>query len=270
MAFKGFGFTNLIGGITGSLDNKNTTSAVSFPDGSVAFGIDPTFGGVVYKLDRSSSAAESLPDVVKPDTGTGRWLLQGAFVPVATGSVDGLLTAANFTKLAGIETGADVTDATNVAAAGAILNGGVGTITSLTVTDIDASTRSGDQNYQDNKIIRPLLQDYAAESNTVNSSSGTLTLDMAIGNSFFTDLSVSGENITTITISNAPTSGNLAGIVWTFDQDSTPRTITVPGAWIVVGGTAPDPSGASTKHKWFLQFDDGGTIVYLAVLENFS
>lgn len=39
----------------------------------------------------------------------------------ATGSADGLMTAAQYTKLAGIETGADKTDADNVKAAGAFM-----------------------------------------------------------------------------------------------------------------------------------------------------
>ena len=129
---------------------------------------------------------------------------------------------------------------------------------------------TGPVNYQDNILQRPLLQDYAAESNTVNSSSNVLTFDMETGNSFFTDLAVSGENINSIIIANAPATGNLAGIIWTFDQDSTPRTLTLPGAWIIVGGVAPDPSGVSSKHKWFMQFDDGGTIVYLAFLQDFA
>lgn len=41
----------------------------------------------------------------------------------ATGQADGLMTAAEHTKLAGVEAGADKTDATNVAAAGAFMKG---------------------------------------------------------------------------------------------------------------------------------------------------
>lgn len=41
----------------------------------------------------------------------------------ADGSNNGFMTSANFTKLAGIESGADVTDTANVAAAGAIMTG---------------------------------------------------------------------------------------------------------------------------------------------------
>jgi hypothetical protein len=45
----------------------------------------------------------------------------------ATASQDGLATATQITKLDGIESGADVTDATNVAAAGALMTGSLGT-----------------------------------------------------------------------------------------------------------------------------------------------
>lgn len=43
-------------------------------------------------------------------------------IDAASGSGPGTMSSADFTKLAGIETGADVTDATNVAAAGAVMD----------------------------------------------------------------------------------------------------------------------------------------------------
>ncbi len=45
-------------------------------------------------------------------------------IPASTTSEAGLMTEAQFDKLAGIEAGADATDATNVAAAGAVMNSG--------------------------------------------------------------------------------------------------------------------------------------------------
>ncbi len=46
----------------------------------------------------------------------------------------------NAIQLAGIEAGADVTDATNVAAAGGVLSSSVSTIVSLTQAEYDALT----------------------------------------------------------------------------------------------------------------------------------
>ena len=56
----------------------------------------------------------------------------------------------------------------------------------------------------DFEIRRALLVDYGIKHNVVSSSSGTLTLDLATGNSFVTTLT---ENITTITLSNPPATG---------------------------------------------------------------
>jgi hypothetical protein len=64
----------------------------------------------------------------------------------ATASQKGLATAAQITKLDGIEAGADVTDATNVAAAGAVMTGGAlgtpssGTLTNCTFPTLNQST----------------------------------------------------------------------------------------------------------------------------------
>lgn len=45
--------------------------------------------------------------------------------PAATGAVDGFMAAADKTKLDGVEAGADITDATNVNAAGAVVHGDI-------------------------------------------------------------------------------------------------------------------------------------------------
>ena len=60
--------------------------------------------------------------IVASDTGTD------ATLTAADGTNPGLMTSAQFTKLAAIEALADVTDATNVAAAGAVMNSGASTI----------------------------------------------------------------------------------------------------------------------------------------------
>jgi hypothetical protein len=78
-----------------------------------------------------------LTDARTPTAHASTHLTGGAdAIQAATASQPGLATAAQITKLDGIEAGADVTDATNVAAAGAVMAGGaLGTPTSGTLTN---------------------------------------------------------------------------------------------------------------------------------------
>lgn len=69
--------------------------------------------------------------VVNSSTGT-----DGTIIP-ADGTNTGVMTPAQFTKLAGIETGADVTDAANVDAAGAVMNSDTSTAAMSFVVDED-------------------------------------------------------------------------------------------------------------------------------------
>jgi len=40
--------------------------------------------GAIYAYDRQSSAAESLPDIIAPNAGSGRWILIAGGTPVPT------------------------------------------------------------------------------------------------------------------------------------------------------------------------------------------
>ena len=66
-----FEFSSLTGGVDGALDSLNTTS---IPDESHAK-VDT--GSIVYTyvFSSASSATESSPEIIAPDTGSGRWLL---------------------------------------------------------------------------------------------------------------------------------------------------------------------------------------------------
>lgn len=113
---------------TGDTTDAHDASAISFtPNGSIAAtdvqaAIQEVRDEAAGSTDLSWDAATS---VVASSTGTD------ATLTAADGSNPGLMTSAQFTKLAGIETAADVTDATNVAAAGAHMSGG----TDVPVTD---------------------------------------------------------------------------------------------------------------------------------------
>ena len=94
----------------------------------------------------------------------------------------------------------------------------------------------------DNKISRPVIDDYGIENNAVASASNVIVLDLATGNSFTTTLT---ENITTVTLSNPPATGTYGELIWKIIQDSSPRTITYPASVKWAGGVAPTVSTAS-------------------------
>lgn len=88
-------------------------------------------------------------------------------------------------------------------------------------------------------------------------SSGTLTLNCALGNVFHVSLNAA---ITTLTISNIPTTGNAFGISLAFTCDGTARAVTWPAAVKWSGGTAPTLTSTNAKVDIFvLTTWDGGT-----------
>jgi len=77
------------------------------------------------------------------DAGSDNPGLARADIKLMADSVNAIqqeFSAGDGAKLAGIEAGADVTDATNVAAAGGVLSSSVSTIVSLTQAQYDALT----------------------------------------------------------------------------------------------------------------------------------
>ena len=90
----------------------------------------------------------------------------------------------------------------------------------------------------DQELRRPLLLDYAVEHNIISSSAGTLVIDLTTGNSFVTTLT---ENITTVTLSNPPDTGNYGQFVIKIIQDAAAGafTVTWPSSVKWPGGTAP-------------------------------
>ena len=135
MSVYAIGATSLIGGAAGSLDSVyvNANGSDPWSGAGETPGIhngDPAFvtvqGDKVYHYiaNSTSGAAESSPDVIKPDnasagvpyTGDLRWILHKTY------GVDEEFTTAEKAKLAAVEALADVTDIINVTAAGALMN----------------------------------------------------------------------------------------------------------------------------------------------------
>ena len=112
---------------------------------------------------------------------------------------------------------------------------------------------------KDQIVSRPELKDYAVTHNNVSSSSGAVTFDCETGNSF--DITLT-EDVTSITLSNPPASGNYGEIVIEFVQDGTGgRTVSGwPASVKWPGGTAPTiTSDANAVDKVVLSTRDGGT-----------
>jgi len=121
------------------------------------------------------------------------------------------------------------------------------------------STIAGGVALSDKLLRTPEIKDYAITHTTPTSSSGAITFDCEVSNSFNVDLT---ENITTITLSNPPASGKYGEIVIEFLQDSTGGwTVAWPASVKWPGGTAPviTPTLSTGKDKVFLSTRDGGT-----------
>ena len=111
-----------------------------------------------------------------------------AIIPAATDSVSGVMSAADHTKLTGIETGADVTDTTNVVAA---LTAGtnVAIAGDGTISSTDTNTQLSTEEVQD--IAGPLVATGGTKTGI------TVTYDDTNGNMDFVVASQTDENFTT-------------------------------------------------------------------------
>lgn len=108
----------------------------------------------------------------------------------------------------------------------------------------------------DNRLLQPVLDDYAIQHQTEGSSSGVVSVDFELGNSVYLPLT---ENITSFSLLNPPVSGRLGQIEIEILQDTVARTITWPAAIDWDDGIAPDLSTASGTYLIHLRTRNGGT-----------
>ena len=195
------------------------------------------------------------------------------------------LSVAELQTLANVEDGADVTDATNVDAAGATMNtdadvsGNTWTIDednmasnldtkvpsqqsvkayADTMLPLAGGTMSGDIAMADNNINRAVLKDYGEEASIVAASGATETIDLETANYWKVTLTAN----CTFTFSNPPASGTVGSFTLKLMQDGTgTRTVTWPASVDWAAGTAPTLTTTPTTGKDILTFftDDGGT-----------
>ena len=113
---------------------------------------------------------------------------------------------------------------------------------------------------EDARIDQALLKDYGEIKTAPSISSGTLTLNLALGNVFEVSLNA---NITTLTISNPSPTGNACSFTLVFTADGTPRTVTWGASVKWSGGTAPTLTSTNAKKDFFTFYtSDAGTNWY--------
>jgi hypothetical protein len=181
------------------------------------------------------------------DDTTG-WLISDADLMTAGSHLN--MSGSNITSILNLTmTGSGTLDT-----AGAALTTGAGLV----------DTEGGNLNLGGGYII-----EYSEKADAESSSSNAITLDLDNGNMFYTTLS---ENITTVTFSNLPASGQFASWSWEITQDSSARTITWPAAVEWSGGTAITLStGSGAKDVVNFWTRDGGTTIGATVVgQDFS
>lgn len=118
-------------------------------------------------------------------------------------------------------------------------NLGLGTIATAAATDYARSTLGGSEVAQ-----------------AASGTSGTVTLDCSAASVF--TLSPSG-NVTTLTLSNPPTSGRACTITLIVTQGGTPRSIATPTGGVFVGSASPTQVANKRCVFTYLTVDGGTT-----------
>jgi hypothetical protein len=185
------------------------------------------------------------------------------FVGNVTGNVTG-----NASGTAGSCTGLAAT-ATALATPRAINGVNFDGTAPITVVDSAAlpkagGTMSGTIAAAGNLVTTPKLQAYTETVTTPAISSNVLTLDMSGSNVFRV---ACGANITTLTMSNVPATGQLAEFTLILDYSGA-YTLTLPGAFHqITGGSAPS-AGANSKTDTLTAYTtNGGTTWYYNIAQ---
>ena len=109
-------------------------------------------------------------------------------------------------------------------------------------------------------LTTPVATGFKETKTAPSISAGTLTLNCASGNVFVVSLNA---NITTLSFSNVPTTGNAYGLILQFVADGTARTVTWGASVKWPGGIAPTITSTNGKVDTFgLITHDGGTTWY--------
>lgn len=127
-------------------------------------------------------------------------------------------------------------------------------------TQSELVTKTVAQNFADQELSRALVKDTAEKAYSLGNISGAVAIDYTNGQYQYG--TVTG-NITSVTVSNWPASGNAGWMTLELTQDGTgSRTIALASAYKTVGGggiTLTTTAGA--KDKLRLETRDAGTTI---------
>ncbi|KPJ66519.1 MAG: hypothetical protein AMJ43_07755 [Coxiella sp. DG_40] len=132
--------------------------------------------------------------------------------------------------------------------------------TSISTFDSELGTRTIDQDYNGKELQNALVKKAYTKGYNLGNISGGVTIDYTNGNLQY---GVLVGNITSVTISNLPASGNEAFLTLELTQDATgSRTITLGSAYKTQGGASIVlTTSANAVDELYLRTRDAGTTI---------
>ena len=181
----------------------------------------------------------------------------------ATGSSEGLMSIAHHDKLDGIETGADVTDTTNVTAAGALMDSeltdlagvkGV-TISTLQVKPSEGAFENGDKDKLDG-----IATGATADQTNVSGSSGSCTGNAATATALATARAINGVNFDGTGDITVTAAGSTLSDTVTVAKGGTGATTFTSNQVLYGNGTSAiqDASGVTIDSNTIVKAQTGG------------
>lgn len=131
--------------------------------------------------------------------------------------------------------------------------------TGKSLVEAGGFTMTSDIDMSDNELQKPQIRDYALPVTADATFTGAESINYANGNVH--NLTLTGD-VSSITISNWPATGNEGRLTLYINQDSTARTISWPAAVKWTDGTAPSLTTVSQTYVVVLTTIDGGTTIY--------
>ena len=254
-------------GIEASADVTDTTNVVaSLTAGSnITIAADGTIASTA-----SGGGGETLAQTLALGAVTGGTDISVSsgdnIVMAASSTVDGRDVSVDGTKLDGIEASADVTDATNVTAAGALMDSEVTNLAQVKAFDssdyataTQGTTADAALPKAGGTVTGTVVFGAAITEDAVTLTGTSTTIDLATATNFLHDLT----GATTYTFSNPSSTGNATAFTLKIIQDSTARAITWPSSVDWAGGTAPTLTATNNGVDVFVFYTiDGGTTYY--------
>jgi hypothetical protein len=231
----------LLAGPTVAVSTDGNTVIDVTPEGDVTIGVE--YNPVAGPVSNTNIGITRTNAAVTVTSSTG----DDGTILAADASNAGVFTAANFTKLAGIEAGADVTDLTNVGAA-LTTAAAKGTIVDADLVNIQDSAASFAPKTTLWSLVKSTLKTYF--DTLYPSGSGTVTGTNTGDQSIFKNIAVAGQS-TVVADTTNDTLTLVAGTNITLTTNALTDTVTITAA--NSGGDVVGP--ASATNGAFALFD---------------